>query len=99
MDRDGFGYDTPQYHLIRAMDYTSEASEKAAEALNSLVDSLKYGSAEYDFGDLLEGAQDALVESMRKSFSVMTYLSTVFAESVAAEQKKGEADGNEEKND
>ena len=96
MNRDGFGYSTPQYHLIRAMDYTSEASDKAAEALNSLVDSLKYGSAEYDFGGLLEGAKDALVESMSKSFSAITYLSTVFAESVAAEEKKGESDGSEE---
>lgn len=96
MKRDEFKYDTPQYHLIRAMDYTSEVSEKAAEALNSLVDSLRYGSAEYDFGDLLEGAKDALVESMSKSFSAITYLSTVFGESVAAEEKKGDADGNEE---
>lgn len=95
MEREEFKYNTPQYNLIRAMDYTSEVSEKAAEALNSLVDSIRYGAAEYDFGDLLEGAKDALVESMSKSFSAITYLSTVFAESVAAEEKKGESDGSE----
>lgn len=96
MKRDGFTYETPQYHLIRAMDYTSEAAEKATEAFNSLIDAMKYGVSECDSGDFLSDAKEAVADVMSKAFSATMYLSALFAESVAVEEKKGESDGREE---
>lgn len=97
MKRDfNFKYDTPQYHLIRAMDNMAEASEKAAEAFNNLIDALRYGANEYDSGDFLSDAKGAVADVMSKAFSAVMYLDAAFVESVAAEEKKGEADGNEE---
>lgn len=95
MNRD-FKYDTPQYHLIRAMDNMSEASEKAAEAFNNLIDAMRYGVNECDSGDFLSDAKGAVADVMSKAFSATMYLSALFTESVAAEEKKGETDGSEE---
>lgn len=91
-----FEYDTPQYHLISAMDNMAEASEEAAKAFNSLIDAMKYGVSECDSGDFLSDAKEAVADVMSKAFSAVMYLSALFAESVAAEEKKGEADGSEE---
>lgn len=93
-----FEYDTPQYNLVQAMDYTEEVSEKASEALINLIDAMKNGAGEYDPGDCLADAKNALTQIMSHVFEAMQKLNTVFGESVAAEEKKGEPDGNEEEN-
>ena len=87
-----FKYETPQYHLIRAMNYAGEASEKASEALNSLIDAIQYGVGEYDCDCILDSAKDSLLKAMSEVFSAVNTISAVFAESVAAEEKKGETD-------
>ena len=95
MQRD-FEYTTPQYHLIRAMDYAGEMGERAGEAFDSLIDALAYGAGEYDYDRILDGAKDSLLKSMSEAFSAVSTISAVFAESVAEEEKKGETDGSEE---
>lgn len=97
MKRD-FEYDTPQYNLARAMDYTEEVFEKASEALINLIDAMKNGAGEYDPGDCLTDAKNALTQIVSHVFEAMQKLNTVFGESVAAEEKKGETDGTEENN-
>lgn len=93
MEREDWKYTTPQYHLIRVMDYMSEGSEKVGEAFNSLIDALRYGVNEYDPNDILNNAMDSMTEIMNKTFSVMESLSAVFAESVVKKERKGEEDG------
>lgn len=96
MNRD-FKYDTPQYHLIRAMDYAGEASEKASEALNGLIDAMQHGVGEYDCDCILDSAKDSLLKAMSEAFSAVNMISAVFADSVKANDKKGEeTDGTEE---
>lgn len=95
MNRD-FKYETPQYHLIRAMDYAGEIGEKAGEALNSLITALSYGVGEFDRGCILIDAKDSLIKAMSEAFSAVDTISAVFADSVAAEEKKGEETGGTE---
>lgn len=96
MNRD-FKYETPQYHMIRAMDYAGEASEKASEALNSLIDAIQYGIGEYDYDCILDSAKDSLLKAMSEAFSAVNTISAVFAESVKDNDKKGEeTDGSKE---
>lgn len=85
-----FKYETPQYHLIWAMNYAGEASEKASEALNSLIDALQYGVGEYDCDCILDSAKDSLLKAMSESFSAVNTISAVFADSVKYNDKKGE---------
>lgn len=97
MNRNGFTYETPQYHLIRAMDYAGEIGEKAGEALNGLITALTYGVGEYDYDCILDSAKDSLLKAMSEAFSAVNTISAVFIQSVKDNDKKGEeTDGSEE---
>lgn len=97
MNRNSFTYETPQYHLIRAMDYAGEMGEKAGEAFDSLIDALAYGAGEFDYDCILDSAKDSLLKAMSEAFSAVNTISAVFAESVKSNDKKGEeTNGTEE---